>query len=84
MQNTQGSSSAILNLEINLYWFYTLDDYVSACARLINDYADVAQLARASPCHGEGCEFESRHPLFLLCETNESYIRSLIQPYWVR
>lgn len=26
-------------------------------------YADVAQLARASPCHGEGREFESRHPL---------------------
>ena len=25
--------------------------------------ADVAQLARASPCHGEGREFESRHPL---------------------
>ena len=26
-------------------------------------HADVAQLARASPCHGEGREFESRHPL---------------------
>ena len=25
--------------------------------------ADVAQLARASPCHGEGRGFDSRHPL---------------------
>jgi hypothetical protein len=25
--------------------------------------ADVAQLARASPCHGEGRGFESLHPL---------------------
>src|SRR5258707_9873279 len=25
--------------------------------------ADVAQLARASPCHGEGRGFESHHPL---------------------
>src|ERR1035438_1097233 len=27
------------------------------------DLADVAQLARASPCHGEGRGFESLHPL---------------------
>lgn len=26
--------------------------------------AELAQLARASPCHGEGCEFDSRIPLF--------------------
>src|SRR4051812_19670577 len=26
-------------------------------------FADVAQLARASPCHGEGRGFESHHPL---------------------
>ena len=25
--------------------------------------ADVAQLARASPCQGEGCGFETRHLL---------------------
>ena len=29
-------------------------------------YAGVAQLARASAFQAEGCEFESRHPLFLL------------------
>ena len=28
--------------------------------------AELAQLARASPCHGEGCEFDSRIPLFAL------------------
>src|SRR5207253_694350 len=28
--------------------------------------ADVAQLARASPCHGEGRGFESHHPLLFL------------------
>src|SRR3954465_6567924 len=27
--------------------------------------ADVAQLARASPCHGEGRGFESHHPLYI-------------------
>ncbi len=26
-------------------------------------HADIAQLARASPCHGEGCEFEPHYPL---------------------
>ncbi len=26
-------------------------------------HADVAQLARASPCHGEGRGFDPRHPL---------------------
>ena len=29
--------------------------------------AGIAQLARASPCQGEGCEFESRFPLHFLC-----------------
>ncbi len=30
---------------------------------ILPDYADVAQLARASPCHGEGRGFEPLHPL---------------------
>ena len=30
--------------------------------------ADVAQLARASPCHGEGRGFESLHPLLVMCQ----------------
>jgi pimeloyl-ACP methyl ester carboxylesterase len=31
---------------------------------MLGHSADVAQLARASPCHGEGRGFEPLHPLF--------------------
>ena len=37
------------------------------CASIIGAHADVAQLARASPCHGEGRGFESLHPLSAVC-----------------
>ena len=35
-----------------------------SAAAILPPLADVAQLARASPCHGEGRGFESHHPLY--------------------
>ncbi len=42
------------------------------CAHL----ADVAQLARASPCHGEGRGFESLHPLLEKAPQMRGFLRS--------
>lgn len=50
-------------------------------------FADVAQLARATPCHGVGCGFESRHPLqttrSVVCRTKH-VVRSLAFAYTPR
>src|SRR5437868_4817584 len=42
----------------------------------MGDRADVAQLARASPCHGEGRGFESLHPLHRKPRSSGAFVRS--------